>query len=80
MVNHPAVPLKNYHKGYLADPNSIRDTPLVPRGHDGGLYWFLDDVGPRWSEKAQNGFIIGGNYPQRPYGDFWTDSGTILFL
>ena len=25
-------PLKNYHKGYLADPNGIRDTPLVPKG------------------------------------------------
>ena len=28
----PCGPLKNYHKGYLADPNLIRDTPLVPKG------------------------------------------------
>ena len=28
----PAGPLKNYHKGYLADPNGIRDPPLVPKG------------------------------------------------
>ena len=27
----PAGPLKNYHTGYLADPNGIRDTPLVPK-------------------------------------------------
>ena len=28
----PVVPLKNYHKGYLADPTGLRDTPLVPKG------------------------------------------------
>ena len=28
----PAGPLKNYHTGYLADPNGIRDIPLVPKG------------------------------------------------
>ena len=28
----PVVPLKNYHTGYLADPNGLRDTPLVPEG------------------------------------------------
>ena len=27
-----AGPLKSYHTGYLADPNSLRDTPLVPKG------------------------------------------------
>ena len=32
LVSGPAGPLKNYHKGYLADPNGIRDTPLVPKG------------------------------------------------
>ena len=32
MSRGPASPLKNYHKGYLADPNGIRDTPLVPKG------------------------------------------------
>ena len=31
-TNPPAGPLKNYHKGYLADPNGLRDTPLVPKG------------------------------------------------
>ena len=25
-------PLKNYHKGYMADPNGTRDSPLVPKG------------------------------------------------
>ena len=32
-----AVLLKNYQNSYLADLNGTRDTPLVPRGHGGGL-------------------------------------------
>ena len=34
----PVVPLKNYHKGYLADPNGLRDTPLVPKGTVADIY------------------------------------------
>ena len=35
-----------------------------------------------WSEmvrKAFNGVIMGDKYSQRPYGDFWTRSGTNFF-
>ena len=39
----------------------------------------LRDFGPKWSGKVPNGVIMGGNYSQTPYGDFWTDSGTIVF-
>ena len=35
------------------------------------------DFGPQWSGKALNVVIMGGNYSQTPYGDFWTDSGCI---
>ena len=34
----PVVPLKNYHTGYLAHPNGIRDTPLVPGGTVADIY------------------------------------------
>ena len=33
----PVVPLKNYHKGYLADPNGTLYIPLVRQAH-GGRY------------------------------------------
>ena len=36
-----AGPLKNYHKGYLADPNGIRDTPLVPKGTVADIYIYI---------------------------------------
>ena len=35
---------------------------------------FLGDCGPKWSWKALNGVITGGNYSQTPYDDFWTNS------
>ena len=41
---------------------------------------FLSDLGPKWSGKALNEVIMGGNYSQTLYGDFWTDSGTNLFF
>ena len=40
----PAGPLKNYHKGYLADPNGLRDTPLVPKGTVADMYNIPESV------------------------------------
>ena len=39
---------------------------------------FLGDFGPKWSGKVPNGVIMGGDYSQRPYGGFWTVSGTFV--
>ena len=37
----PAGPLKNYHEGYLADPNGTRDTPLVPEGTVADIHIYI---------------------------------------
>ena len=41
---------------------------------------FLSDFGPKWSGNAPNGVMMGDKCSQTPYGDFWTDSGTHIFL
>ena len=51
-ADHPgellAGPLKNYHTGYLADPNGIRDTPLVPKGTVADIYIYICMYTNKW--------------------------------
>ena len=62
---------------YEREPLRLRD--LIKGKKEFLLLLFdrrLSDLAPKWSGKAPNGVMMGDEYPQTPYGDFWTDSGT----
>ena len=44
------------------------------------LHCFSANFNPKWSGKAPNEVIMGGNYSQSSYDDFWADSGTNFFV
>ena len=40
----------------------------------------FSDFATKYLGKGPNGVIMDDKYSEAPYGDFWTDSGTHLFL